>query len=105
MKLLHRSFLPLAIITIATTVISVVGQTNCGTNESFNECGTACPKKCDEPPAEVCTQQCVQGCFCNAGFCLDENDNCVSECRNENGNKEKIIDKVVKRLRLRLPSP
>jgi len=51
----------------------------CGENEEADCCGTSCPKKCFEPAAEDCAAVCVEGCFCQEGFCLDENGACVKD--------------------------
>jgi len=69
----------------------------CGPNAVYSTCGTACPLRCDEDPPEMCIAVCETGCFCKEGFCLNDNNLCVEDCRRENG----LIGRMKKRLRRR----
>jgi hypothetical protein len=54
----------------------------CGANKHYEECGTACPKTCRdirENIANLCIDLCVAGCFCDSGYVLGDNGECVSE--------------------------
>ena len=51
-------------------------QPQCGTHQFYSGCGTACPLICGEEPPEICILVCVDGCFCEEGYCLDENGDC-----------------------------
>lgn len=50
----------------------------------FETCGTACPRTCDNYAVKfiICTDNCVTDCFCDKGFVLDANKNCIaiSDC-------------------------
>lgn len=37
-----------------------------GSNSCFNQCGS-----------ELCTEEIVYGCFCETGYCSDDNGDCV----------------------------
>ncbi|XP_002735728.1 von Willebrand factor-like [Saccoglossus kowalevskii] len=47
---------------------------------SYTPCGPLCPATCLDPhPLGSCTEQCIEGCFCAAGFVLDEGGVCIEE--------------------------
>ena len=51
----------------------------------YQHCGTACPLTCEnfaEADFLVCTEQCVEGCFCQTGFVLNTDGDCIlpEEC-------------------------
>lgn len=50
-------------------------------HQKYEECGTACPPSCKTPKPEACTEQCVKGCFCEPGYVLDDQGNCVDPKR------------------------
>ena len=49
----------------------------CGLNQVYSDCGTACPAKCAERLPLLCDSICMEGCFCEEGYSLDENEDCV----------------------------
>jgi hypothetical protein len=55
-------------------------------NEEYLKCGTSCPLTCENldnnNTNKLCTEPCVEGCFCKAGYVLNNNRKCVlpNEC-------------------------
>jgi len=63
---------------------AILQQNACPAGQEYQQCGTACPPTCanPNPGAMMCPTHCVSGCFCQEGFLLTSDGDCVvqSEC-------------------------